>query len=414
MCCENTLEPQKIFEELEKLKPEMVRTLLDLISVPAVGPENNGEGEHQKAQVLMQVLQEAGFDKIECFDAMDSRVCCGKRPNIVAYMKGETDLPRLWIVTHLDVVPAGEDSLWTETKAFKPLLKEGRVFGRGSEDNGQSLVASIFAIKALKNLGLKPKRTVALGFVSDEEQGSTFGIQHLIAKGLFRKDDLVIAPDSGNPQGDFIEVAEKSILWLKIMATGKQTHASLPAKGLNAHRAGIKAAIALDDFLHSKYNLKNEFFSEPLSTFEMTRKDKNVDAINIIPGEDVVYFDCRVLPNYDLEEVLGDFRRILSDLESSTGAKFYMEVLQRQSSPPIKDTHSAVVVMLKNALRFVRGVDAKVGGIGGGTCAAFFRKEGISAVVWSTIDEVAHQPNEYANIHSMVEDAKVFAYLFAI
>ena len=58
-----------------------------------------------------------------------------------------------------------------------------------------------------------------------------------------------------------------------------------------------------------------------------------------------------------------------------------------------------------------RGLDATVGGIGGGTCAAFFRKQGIPAVVWSTIDEVAHQPDEYARIKNMVEDAKVFALL---
>jgi succinyl-diaminopimelate desuccinylase len=278
------LEPQRIFEELEKLKPEMTKTLLDLISIPAVGPENNGEGEEQKAEVLMRVLKEVGFDKIERFDAPDSRVCCGKRPNIVAYIHGDLNRPRLWIVTHLDVVPAGEDLLWTETKPFEPKLKNGRIYGRGSEDNGQSLVASLFAVKALKSLGLKPKRTIALCFVSDEEQGSTFGIQHLIAKGLFRNDDLVLVPDSGNEKGDFIEVAEKSILWLKIITFGKQTHASMPSKGLNAHRVGIKAAIALDEFLHSKYCLENHYFSEPLSTFEMTRKDKNVDAVNIIPG----------------------------------------------------------------------------------------------------------------------------------
>jgi len=58
-----------------------------------------------------------------------------------------------------------------------------------------------------------------------------------------------------------------------------------------------------------------------------------------------------------------------------------------------------------------RGLDAKVGGVGGGTCAAFFRQVGIPAVVWSTVDEVAHQPNEYAKVENMVNDAKIFALL---
>ncbi len=58
-----------------------------------------------------------------------------------------------------------------------------------------------------------------------------------------------------------------------------------------------------------------------------------------------------------------------------------------------------------------RSLDAKVGGVGGGTCVAFFRQVGIPAVVWSTVDEVAHQPNEYAKVENMVNDAKIFALL---
>jgi len=56
-------------------------------------------------------------------------------------------------------------------------------------------------------------------------------------------------------------------------------------------------------------------------------------------------------------------------------------------------------------------VEPKVGGIGGGTCAAFFRRIDIPAVVWSTIEETAHQLNEYAKIENMLNDAKTFAFL---
>jgi succinyl-diaminopimelate desuccinylase len=67
--------------------------------------------------------------------------------------------------------------------------------------------------------------------------------------------------------------------------------------------------------------------------------------------------------------------------------------------------------MLREAIRDVRGIEPKIGGIGGGTCAAFFRRIGVPAVVWSTIDETAHQPNEYAKIENMANDAKIFALL---
>jgi succinyl-diaminopimelate desuccinylase len=396
------------------LQQEMTEVLMQLIRTPAIGPESGGEGEFLKAEVLCKILNEVGFDKLERFDAIDSRVSSGKRSNIVAYLNGEDDGKRLWIVTHMDVVPPGEEKMWKITKPFEPIVTKNCVFGRGSEDNGQSLVASIFAAKALRKSNIKPKRTLALAFVADEEQGSTRGIQHLIKKGIFHKDDLIVVPDSGNENGNFIEIAEKSILWFKIITVGKQSHGSVPQKGLNANRVGMQVALELDAILHQKYNAKNDYFTPPTSTFEPTRKDKNVDAVNIIPGEDVAYFDCRLLPQYDVEEVIFEVKKIMSQFEEKTGAKISLEILQKQIAPPLTEDNPEIVALLKEALRKGRGLEAAVGGIGGGTCAAYFRKAGIPAVVWSTIDQVAHQPDEYSRIGNMIEDAKVFALLAVI
>lgn len=405
------MQPQDIFSEIEGQKNEITQALMKLICIPAIAPENGGEGESKKAEKLMQILKPAGFDKIERYDAEDDRVPSKKRPNIIAYCYGENTAKKLWIITHLDVVPPGEESLWTVTNPFKPIIKEERIYGRGSEDNGQSMVASIFAVKTLKRLGVKPKRTVALAFVADEEQGSTYGIQHLIKQGLFKKDDLIVVPDSGNEDGSFIEIAEKSGLWFKIRTTGKQTHASRPGRGLNAHRVGMQYALTLDKTLHEKYSFKNEYFDPPKSTFEPTKKEKNVDAVNIIPGEDIIHFDCRILPSYNLEEILKDIHGLAEKFEKKTGAEIKIEVLHKSVAPKPTEANSEIVVMLKEAIKKVRGIAPKVGGIGGGTCAAFFRKVEIPAVVWSTIDEMAHQPNEYAKIDNLANDAKVFAFL---
>ena len=402
---------KNVSSDIESLKNEMTQTLMELIQIPAIAPENNGEGESKKAEKLIQILETVGFDKIEHYDAEDERVPSKLRPNIVAYYYGENLSEKVWIITHLDVVPPGEESLWTVTKPFEPTIKKGRIYGRGSEDNGQSMVASIFAVKASKILGIKPKRTVALAFVADEEQGSTYGIQHLIKQGLFKKDDLIVVPDGGNEEGSFIEIAEKSALWFRIRTTGKQVHASRPGKGLNAHRIGMEYALALDKMLHEKYSLKDEYFDPPESTFEVTKKEKNVDAVNIIPGEDIVHFDCRILPSYNLEGILKDIHEVAEEFERKTGAKIRIEVVQKKVAPKPTDANSKIVVMLNEAIKKVRGIEPKVGGIGGGTCAAFFRKIEVPAVVWSTTDEMAHQPNEYAKIENLVNDARVFAFL---
>lgn len=405
------MKTEDIFSVIERQESDMIQALMGLIRIPAIAPENGGEGESEKAGRLIQILNATDFDEIAYYDVEDERVPSGKRPNIITYYEGERTDKKLWIVTHLDVVPSGDESSWTITEPFNPIVREDRIYGRGSEDNGQSMIASIFAVKALKKLEVKPKRTIALAFVADEEQGSTYGIQHLIKEKLFRKEDLIVVPDSGKKDGSFIEIAEKSGLWFRVRTIGKQTHASRPDKGLNAHRLGMEYTLSLDNLLHQKYSLEDKQFDPPKSTFEPTMKNKNVDAINIIPGEDLAYFDCRILPDYNLEEILKNIREHAKNFGKKKKVEVKIEVLRKSKAPKPTDPNSEIVIKLKEAIGKVYKIRPEVGGIGGGTCAAFFRREGIPAVVWSTIDGTAHQLNEYSKIVNLVNDAKIFASL---
>ncbi|MDK2984134.1 MAG: succinyl-diaminopimelate desuccinylase [Thermococcaceae archaeon] len=417
------MDTEALFKEIEALRDDMVDTLVELIKIPAISPDSGGEGEYDKAQKLLEIIKDWPFDKIERYDAPDPRAKNGVRPNILAYYYGEQGekSPRLWILTHIDVVPPGDLSKWTVTEPFKPLVKDGKIYGRGSEDNGQSLVASLYAVRALMNLGIRPKRTIVLAFVSDEETGSKYGLEWLIKEHpeLFKKDDLVLVPDGGNEEGTFIEIAEKSILWMKIKVKGKQVHASMPGLGLNAHRVAIDYAKSLDEFLHEKYSARDDLFDPPESTFEPTMGGNPSDAPNIAPGEHEVVFDCRVLPQYSLDDILNDAQELAEkikekykkEINGEVLPRIEIEVLQRLDAPAPTPRDSEIVKLLQKAIKEFRGKEAKIGGIGGGTFAAYFRRLGIPAVVWATLDETAHQPNEYAKIENMVEDAKIMAAL---
>jgi len=144
--------------------------------------------------------------------------------------------------------------LWY-TDPFEPVVRDGKIYGRGAEDNGQAVVATLFTLKALLSSTIKPPINVGVAYVSDEESGSKYGIIPLLEKvNVFRANDIAIVPDSGTPDGTEIEVAEKSILWLKITTKGRQGHGSTPEKALNAHRVGLRLVLELDDYLHSKYS----------------------------------------------------------------------------------------------------------------------------------------------------------------
>ncbi len=396
----------KVLDIVESYRDNMVKTLCDLIELKAIPPEFGGDGEFKKAEYLMRYLD--GFDYVERFDVEDERVSDGLRPNIVAKINGALE-KTIWIIAHLDVVPEGDERLWN-TPPFKGVVKDGRIYGRGSEDNGQSVVSSLFAAKSIIDSGLTPKYSFGVVYVADEEAGSNYGIKHLISQNIFGKEDMFVIPDVGTPKGDMIEIAEKSILWLKFKVYGQQSHASLPA-GVNAARRAMEFILDLDKKLHLKFDAENRLFIPPHSTFEPTKREKNVDNINTIPGLDISYMDCRVIPDYDLDEVLEYVEDIRLFHEMKGNGKIEVEVVQKVSSPPTPET-AVIVERLKKTLETLRGVSPKLYGIGGNTCASFFRKKGFTeTAAWCTADGVAHQANEYCVIDNMVEDAKVFAML---
>jgi len=392
----------RISKRIDELREEMVSSMMKIIPLGGIGPENGGDGEIKKAEFLEKLARDMGLE-VERVDARDERVPSGIRPNIIVRYRGRSGRS-IWIVSHMDVVPPG--SGWS-TDPFTPVLKDGRIYGRGTEDNGQAIISSLYAVKALSDLGVRPEYNLNLAIVSDEETGSKYGIDYLISRGIFSKDDMVIVPDAGNSDGTMIEVAEKGILWLRITVKGKQVHASTPEKGLNAHRIGMKLAMAIDDLLHSKFSEIDPLFDPPKSTFEPTKREANVENVNTVPGIDVFYFDCRILPKYSINDVLNAVKAI-AEAYRSYGAEINVDTVG-MNEPSFTDPSSEIVRRIQRAVKLLRGKDAKPMGVGGGTCAAHLRRAGIQAAVWMTTDETAHQPDEYCVVDNMVEDAKVMA-----
>jgi succinyl-diaminopimelate desuccinylase len=403
---------KKIYEKIDGYRDEMIDLQAKLTAIPALAPVNGGEGETKKAQFIKGWMEkELGFDELEQYDSPDDRVPSGSRPNIIAIMKGKSSARRIWVMAHTDIVPPGELSLWN-SDPYTVKVDDGKVYGRGVEDNQHGIVTPLFALKALKELGATPAYDIGLAIVADEETGSTHGIQFLLKEhNLFNKEDFIIVPDAGVPDGSMIEVAEKSIYWLKIETKGKQCHASTPAQGINAHRAAAHLITRLGK-LYEIYNQKDEVFDPPISTFEPTKKENNVPNINTIPGDDVFYVDMRILPQIPVDDVHKTIEGMMKEVEKEFGVTITTSSPQREDAAPATPSDAPVVKALSAAIKEIHGVAARPMGIGGGTVAAFFRRAGVHAVVWSKIDETAHQPNEYTHIDNMVGDAKVFAHLF--
>lgn len=382
-----------------------------LTSHPALAPENGGQGEFEKCAALESWLTAHGFSDIARYEAPDSRVESGVRPSLVATLPGRSDDFSVWIMAHLDVVPPGELSLW-HTDPWQVTERDGKLYGRGTEDNQQGLVSAVFAALSFIGLNAMPAHTVKLLFAADEEVGSAYGIGWLLRhENLFRKQDLILIPDGGDSRGETIEIAEKNLLWLRVHVLGKQTHGSRPDQGINACLAADELALRLHD-LQNVFGRRDSLFEPAYSTFQPTMRTANVGSINVIPGEDTFCMDCRILPCYTLDEVLAEVKKRCAEIEEKYGVRVEFTAPQAVQSPATPE-NAPVVTRLAAALKKTRGITARLIGIGGGTVGAELRKNGYSAAVWSTLDERAHTPDEYCVIENMIADAETIAVMMA-
>lgn len=385
-----------------------------LTAFRALGPENGGDGEMAKARYIAQWLggRDSSF-AMRWYNAPDTRVSCGERPNLVARLPGTSDRT-LWLFAHTDVVPAGPTADWTHDPW--DVRREGDLlYGRGVEDNQQGLVSMLLLAEALgAALGAGAKRPplgLGLVFMADEECGNEKGLHYLLEQAgeLFRPDDLYIVPDSGSPDGSEVEVAEKHVLWLRVKTTGRQCHASQPQCGVNALVAGSEAVLACAA-LSEDFPQTDALFQPPRSTFVPSRREGGAQSINILPGDDCFYVDCRLLPDISPEAVLAAARRRTAEVARRHGVSITVDIHHYQAAS-VTPQDSPVVSALSEAIRAVYGVTARPVGIGGATVAALLRRRGLPAAVWSRMHCVCHQPDEHSSIASTLNDAQVFAHV---
>jgi succinyl-diaminopimelate desuccinylase len=401
---------EKIVRHISQNRSWALEVMARLTSLPAIGPDNQGQGEWAKAQYLLSLLEPWGMN-IMRVDAPDNRVPDQLRPNLLAWWGDKA--PGCFVLSHMDVVPVGSLELWN-SDPWKLEVNGPLLYGRGVSDNHDGIVSSLLALKTLTHLGLPLPGRAGVTLVSDEETGSHLGLEYVLKTkpDFFKSSDLIIIPDAGRPNGDFIEVAEKSILWLKVEVLGRQAHASTPEAGRNALYAAARMMTEIYR-VRDSFTQRMDLFSPPISTMEPTRKEEGVENINTIPGRDVFYIDCRLLPGIALNEVEDSFRAVFGGIAKELGVSFNITRKQALTAPPGTPADAPVVRALKNAIKQTRNIEAEVGGVGGGTVAAFCRQRGLAAAVWNSNSNNAHMPNECANVEDICRDAQVFALIYA-
>lgn len=149
----------KIDQYFETHKQELLSDIMSAIRIPSVnGPERPGMPFGEENARALAFAAKLGTKFGMRAEVMDNKVA------VVDLNDAPTELD---ILAHLDVVPAGAG--WTVTDPFVPVIRDGRLYGRGASDDKGPAVAALYAMKAVKDLEIPITKNVRLILGADEE-----------------------------------------------------------------------------------------------------------------------------------------------------------------------------------------------------------------------------------------------------
>lgn len=175
-------------EYIEKNMPEMVRCLKQLVSIPGVFDEVSfkgapfGKNIQKSLEHVLDTGQDMGF-QVKNYDGYAGEITVGKGKRIIG------------ILCHTDVVSAGEG--W-ETDPFDPVIKDGKIYGRGTSDDKGPLVSSLFAMKYLADNQLIPDDVSLRMIIGTDEEESWQCIRYYLNH-TDTLPEVSIVPDANFP-----------------------------------------------------------------------------------------------------------------------------------------------------------------------------------------------------------------------
>ncbi len=405
----------RILRAVEDIAAEMIDFLCGLTRIPTVNPP--GAEYATCAGFVGAKLREFGYEVQQVTaDHRPEHSAAHPRVNVMGRLPGAR--PVLHFNGHIDVVPPGEG--WT-VDPFGALVRDGRVYGRGTCDQKAGIAASLFAVEAIRRAGIELVGTVEQSATVDEESGGFAGVACLAERGLIHhsRTDYVIITEPTNP--DRVCIGHRGVYWFKVVQHGHTGHGSMPF-------LGVSAADQLGELIHAinqrlKPALAERLTSMPVAPEGARRASVNINAIFGGQSEDGpqtpcvidragAIFDRRFLVEEQFEDVRNEIRTMMEQLKAENPAWRYT----------IEDLMIVHPVQTDPASRLVGAVAGSIGEIFGrpGTLMAspgtydhkhVTRIGGVADCVayGPGILDLAHQPDEYVLIDDVVHSAQVMA-----
>lgn len=421
---------EKVIHRIEVDRDFVIELARNLIRIPSVNPKfQTEEGANREADLQQVVASHLAAAGMIC----DSYDVFSERPNVYGYREG-TDEQSLIVNGHVDVVPVGDLSAWS-VDPFAAEMRDGKIYGRGAYDMKAGVAAAIAAAKALHDCGVELKGRFEIHSVVDEESGG-FGTKDLVKRGRLASAAIIAEPTQGQ-----IMASEGGLEWVRVTIRGRNAHAGWRYNDIypqpptsDQGEPGVNAAELAARFILAVGQLERDWGhrkpAHPLLPPGINTINPGVvqagsglgdDGLPAIMGNPamtpdvaVVDFDFKFLPTETSQQVRKEFEDFVHHWAmQDTWLREHPPIVEWDLAglhfPPFDTSVDHPLVETVKRQRVALGKPAEITGFAAVCDGAHYSGAGVAPLIHGPSGGAAHGADEWVNVESIVDTAKVFA-----
>ncbi|MEO7937616.1 MAG: acetylornithine deacetylase/succinyl-diaminopimelate desuccinylase family protein [Burkholderiaceae bacterium] len=425
-----TPDTDALLERIDAKRDELIALTQELVRIPTINPP--GDAYEACARVLGERLRKRGF-AIEYIraDGAPGDKDSHPRINVVARYQGALQGgENVHFNGHIDVVEPGPG--WTHDPFAADVVGD-RIYGRGTCDMKGGIAASVIAIEAILDAGIRFPGAIEISGTVDEESGGYAGVGHLASLGYFSAPRVhhVIIPE---PLGvDRICLGHRGVWWGEVETHGRIAHGSMPFLGDSAINHMSAFIHLLDTELAPQ--LRDRRTAQPVEPPGARVSTLNINSLHggqieqrfsldaegrptgDLPSPVVAHtcravLDRRFIAEESLESVKAEIVAMLDELKAKRpgfdyGLRDIMSFLPTatpKDAPVVDATARAIARVLGREPSYISSPGTydqkhivRTGKLN--QCIAY----------GPGILDLAHQPDEYIGIQAMLDSSKIMA-----
>ncbi len=394
-------EEKKILDHLDR--DELIELSRDLVRIDSVIRPDTGNTEKEVVKFIVEWIErEIGLTPL--VDEVEK-----ERFNVILTIDSGKKGPALLFEGHTDVVSEGERELWDDDP-FSGLIKDGRIYGRGSCDMKAGVALNLLVAKAMVKSKAYFVGKIRLAILCDEE-GMMIGVKDFINKGHADGMDACLVSE---PLDAEFCLSMKGAVRAVVNVEGKMAHGCQPLLGINPNTRMARIILAFEEYERQLKEIhgKDKYLGYPSVTFTVVQAPPQGEPfqLNVMPRKARGWVDIRTIPGQD-HEIL---REELTEVLSSVGLDdpdFQATIEYIEDRPVVSmSADERIVKIAHQAYRDITGREPAYNGVPGATDGTFLR-------AWKNIPclvngpgprGLPHHVNEYIEIEQLWEVAKEY------